>query len=47
VVVSQAAKDLAEKRLRKVTFSKPRQVKVKGLAGKVTVHYVSLESTEA
>jgi class 3 adenylate cyclase len=47
VVVSEAAKTLAERKLRKITFSKPKQVKVKGLAGKVTVHYVSLEATEA
>jgi class 3 adenylate cyclase len=44
VVVSQPAKELAEKRLRKTRFSKPRQVKIKGLTTKVTVHYVSLES---
>ena len=37
VVVSSAAKDLAERRLRKVEFGPPREVKIRGLAGRVTI----------
>ena len=47
VIVSSAAKDLAEKKLRKISFSKARQVKVKGLAGKVGIHFVSMEQVPA
>jgi class 3 adenylate cyclase len=43
VVVSEAAKELAEKKLRTIKFSKPKQVKVKGLTGKTTIHFVSLD----
>ena len=37
VVVSSAAKDLAERRLRAVEFGPPREVKIRGLAGRVTI----------
>ena len=37
VVVSSAAKDLAERRLRAVDFGPPREVKIRGLAGRVTI----------
>lgn len=40
VVVSEAAKDMAERRLRRVDFGRPRKVKIRGLAGKQTVYYV-------
>lgn len=37
VIVSEAARDLAAKRLRKITFTKPRRIKIKGLTTRVTV----------
>ena len=37
VVVSGAAKDLAARRLRKVEFGPPREVKIRGLAGRVII----------
>ena len=47
IVVSEAAKDLAGQRLRSVTFSPPKSVKVRGLAGKVRVHYADRASDRA
>ena len=47
VVVSEAAKELAERRLRKIAFGKAREVKVRGLAGKVKVYSVNPESPPA
>jgi class 3 adenylate cyclase len=38
VIVSEAAKELAEKRLRKVSFGKSKRIKIRGLAGRVTVY---------
>lgn len=38
VVVSEVAKEMAEKRLKSVEFGKRRLVKIRGLAGKVAVH---------
>ena len=38
VVVSTPAKDLSEKRLKKISFGKQRSVKVKGLAGRKTIY---------
>ena len=38
VVVSEAAKDLAEKRLKKISFGKPKRVKIRGLSTKVTIY---------
>ena len=50
LVVSEAARGLAEKRLRKISFGKEREVKVRGLATKVRVFSVNphspLEETE-
>jgi class 3 adenylate cyclase len=40
VVISEAAKEMAEKRLRKIAFGKARRVKIRGLAGKVTLYEV-------
>ena len=40
VVVSEAAKEMAEKRLRKLAFGRPRRAKIRGLAGKVTIYEV-------
>lgn len=40
VVVSEAAKEMAERRLRRVVFGEPRVVKIRGLAGKVTLYSV-------
>ncbi|MFP5297917.1 MAG: adenylate/guanylate cyclase domain-containing protein [Actinomycetota bacterium] len=41
VLVTEAAKELAEQRLQKITFSKKRDLKIRGLAGKVTVYSVN------
>ena len=38
VVVSRPAKELSERRLKKISFGKERQVKVKGLAGHKTIY---------
>ena len=38
VVVSTPAKELSEKRLKKISFSKERSVKVRGLAGRKTIY---------
>ena len=37
VIVSEAARDLAVKRLRRITFTKPKRIKIKGLTSRVTV----------
>ena len=47
VVISEAAKEMAEKRLRKIAFGKPRRVKIRGLAGKVTLYEVDPENRAA
>jgi class 3 adenylate cyclase len=47
VIVSQTAKELAERRLRTVSFGKERSIKIKGLAGKVTVYRVEPAKQEA
>ena len=44
VVVSEAAKELAGQRLRSVMFGPAKVVKVRGLAGKVRVHYADRAS---
>lgn len=41
IVVSEAAKELAEKRLRKVAFGKEREVKVRGLTSRVRIFSVN------
>lgn len=38
VIVSEAAKELSEKRLRKVAFEEPRRVKIRGLSSKVVAY---------
>lgn len=38
VVVTSAAKELAEKRLRKITFDRPRSVKIRGLMTPIEVY---------
>jgi class 3 adenylate cyclase len=43
VVISEAAKEMAEKRLRKIAFGNPKKVKIRGLAGKVTIYAVDPE----
>ena len=40
VVISSAAKDLSERRLRKVTFGEPRTVKIRGLTTPITIYSV-------
>jgi class 3 adenylate cyclase len=40
VVVSEAAKELAERRLKKIRFGRRRQLKIRGLAGRVPVYSV-------
>ncbi len=37
ILVSEAAKEMAEKRLRKIQFGKRKTVKIRGLSTKVTV----------
>lgn len=44
VVVSEAAKDMAERRLRRVTFGAPSDVKIRGLAGRVTIYRIDPET---
>jgi adenylate cyclase len=44
VLISEAAKEMAEKRLRKIAFGKPRRIKIRGLAGKVTVYEIDPEN---
>lgn len=46
VVVSEAAKDLAERRLKKIEFGSRKRVKVRGLAGKVEI-YTAMRKQEA
>ncbi len=41
VVASNAAKELAERRLRKVEFGRERRVKIRGLAGRKTIYPVN------
>lgn len=41
IAVSEAAKDLACRRLRKISFGKEREVKVKGLTSKIGVYSVN------
>ena len=41
VVASTAAKELAERRLRKVEFGRERRVKIRGLAGRKTIYPVN------
>lgn len=38
VVASATAKELAERRLRKVEFGRERRVKIRGLAGRKTIY---------
>jgi class 3 adenylate cyclase len=40
VVISEAAKEMAERRLRKIAFGKAKRVKIRGLAGKQTIYAV-------
>ncbi|MDP9068623.1 MAG: adenylate/guanylate cyclase domain-containing protein [Actinomycetota bacterium] len=40
ILVSEAAKELAEKRLRKITFGKRKTVKIRGLSTKVGVYAI-------
>lgn len=40
IIVSDAAKELSERRLKKVSFVKKRRVKVRGLAGRVTTYAI-------
>lgn len=47
VVISEAAKEMAEKRLRKIAFGAPRRVKIRGLAGKVTIYEVDPDNRAA
>lgn len=44
VVISEAAKEMAERRLRKIAFGAPRKVKIRGLAGKVSMYEVDPEN---
>ncbi|MGH2806902.1 MAG: adenylate/guanylate cyclase domain-containing protein [Actinomycetota bacterium] len=44
VVVSRTAKELAEKRLRKVEFGRERRVKIRGLAGPKTIYTANPQS---
>lgn len=46
VVVSRTAKELAEKRLRKISFGRERRVKIRGLAGAKTI-YTATPATSA
>ena len=41
VVVSKTAKELAERRLRKVEFGRQRRIKIRGLAGEKTIYSVN------
>jgi class 3 adenylate cyclase len=43
VIVSEAAKELGEKKLRSVRFAKRRNVKIKGLSSRVTVYSAARE----
>ena len=44
VVVSTPARELSEKRLKKISFGKERSVKVKGLAGRKTIYVANPHS---
>jgi class 3 adenylate cyclase len=41
VVASRTAKELAEKRLRKISFGREQRVKIRGLAGRKTIYTVN------
>jgi class 3 adenylate cyclase len=41
IVATEAAKDLAEKRLKKISFGNEREVKIRGLAGRVRIYSVN------
>ncbi len=43
VLVSEAAKELADKRLRKITFGKRKVVKIRGLSTKVAAYPIALD----
>lgn len=47
VVVSETAKELAEKRLRKIAFGKRKAVKIRGLSTKVLIYAVNPERAAA
>lgn len=47
VVISEAAKEMAERRLRKIAFGSPRRAKIRGLAGKVTLYEVDPDNRVA
>ena len=47
IVVSEAAKELAQKRLKKISFGNEREVKVRGLTTKVRVFSVNPAQTDA
>jgi class 3 adenylate cyclase len=38
VIVSKPAKELAERRLKKIDFGRERRVKIRGLAGRKTIY---------
>ncbi|HET7482477.1 MAG TPA: adenylate/guanylate cyclase domain-containing protein [Actinomycetota bacterium] len=44
IVVSRPAKELAERRLKKITFGRERRVKVRGLAGTKTIYSANPQS---
>lgn len=46
VVVSEAAKELAERRLRKISFGDAREVKIRGLATRARIFSVNPAATE-
>lgn len=47
VVVSEAARDLAAKRLKKISFANEREVKVRGLTTKVRIFSVNPQKSES
>ena len=47
VVVSETAKELAEKRLRKIAFGKRKTVKIRGLSSKVPIYMVNPDAPVA
>lgn len=47
IVISEAAKELAERRLRKIAFAGRRVVKIRGLSGKVAVYSVNPDGVSA
>lgn len=46
IVVSNTAKELADRRLRKISFGNRRQADIRGLASKVVIHSVNPDTTE-